>query len=278
MKEEFTFRFYADDAAKYLGGAAIGTPIHPGFLRSIACHRGDEIWNRLAHAFEKSRADGVSMFASVSTRLIFSASEYAGADYFRLCANRMIEASFEEFGTEHSDGAMCSLCGAGTFAQPPLHLPTRFLKPSKAILETLGGELLVSRMVADALAAHRTPGVELDEVLPIGGAERKETWFRLRVTGGNVQLSRQTTASLVPFEIGWPNESTCGHVVGYGVQSQVWIDRPAIAHGGFYSTHQHLGVRRGLLRPARIVIIGRDAFEVLSAIGFSKSCEPVRVA
>jgi hypothetical protein len=278
LREVFVFRFYECDANQHPELESVGTASIPGLLRQVTCSRGDETWNRLKSAYERALRFRRTLFTSVSAQRSFEIEERAHAALYVLRPSRFIDASFEESGAEYDESTACAVCGSGGLAVPPIGLPAKYLGTREGILETLGGELVVSMAVKRALESEHIAGVTFDDVSPIGGGTHDVSWHRLRVTGATIDLSKRASASLVPFDTGWPDQSSCGHIAGYSLMSQAWLclqheKQPA----GFLQTMQYLGVRRGLLRPSRIVVAAPDVYSCFARIGLAMNLEPACV-
>jgi hypothetical protein len=94
-------------------------------------------------------------------------------------------------------------------------------------------------------------------------------WYQLTVMSAQADIVPPTRVANDPFDDDPGDEHRCprGHLIGLNILSEVSIRAAARDASDFVSSRQYVGVRRGLLRPRRIILVSPRARTLLSSEG-----------
>ena len=188
----------------------------------------------------------------------YSKQEIEAAALLQLKISSTFEPAGEECGTKYNEPTGCPRCGAGAKQITTLCLPERRIPKSKDVSRTIAGEIVVSRQVAELFSRHKVTGAELSPVQPnpSSSAESRD-WFQLSVPSTNVEICAPTRVGIGPFDDDEEGKCRCplGDLIGLNLLSEVSIT--SVSRGGddIICSRQFIGVRRGLLRPERIILV-----------------------
>lgn len=79
-------------------------------------------------------------------------------------------------GTEYDLSTACPICGSGAIQVSPLLVSARLIRSKSQFVQTLHGEVIVSRQIALALREARVDGIELRQVVSHVGREPLPWW------------------------------------------------------------------------------------------------------
>jgi hypothetical protein len=86
-------------------------------------------------------------------------------------------------------------------------------------------------------------------------------WHQLVINSVSAEIVAPTRAGIDPFDDDPDGQCCCpsGHLLGLNLLSEVTISAMSRGDSDFVCSRQYLGVRRGLLRPRRIIFISPKA-------------------
>lgn len=188
----------------------------------------------------------------------YTKREMDAAPLLRLRIVRAFEPAGEECGTVYDESKACPACGSGAEQVGSLVLRRSSIPRSADICRTIGGEVVVSSRLAEVFTSRGITGAQF---LPIrfnrsSKAMGGDDWMQMRVTNATTQLAPQTVFGVDPFDHDMKGAFRCsaGDLVGLNVLSEVYVHPNAVGGQDLALTSQFIGIRRGLLRPERIVL------------------------
>ncbi|WP_113960016.1 hypothetical protein [Roseimicrobium gellanilyticum] len=147
-----------------------------------------------------------------------------------------------------------------------LFLPESRIPKTKEISKTIGGEIVVSQRVKELFLRHDVTGAALLPLCPNSSSSAESNaWFQLGVLEANAEVIAPTRVGIDPFDDDVKGECRCplGDLVGLNLLSEVTITSGSRGEADIFCTRQFVGVRRGLLRPERIILISPKVWRVL---------------
>lgn len=257
--EEFAGRIFRPDEGKKLGS---------GLIRLVKVPTDDPRLCKVPMLRELIRAEcGRAFFHGWELKREYSAGETRAASLFRLRVTSTFEPAGEECGTEYDESTACPRCGAGARQISPLFVDVNRIPRGKDISRTISGEIVVSRRVKELFERHQITGANLVSVRsnPSSSAESSD-WFQLIVEDCSAEVIAPTRVGIDPFDPDASGEYRCplGDLIGLNLLSEVTVASGSRRYDVF-CTHQFVGVRRGLLRPERIVLISPRVWRIIKA-------------
>jgi hypothetical protein len=248
--EDYAHRLFRPDEGKLLGS---------GMIRLIKLSGDDP---RLPQVGELrriiDRESGRTFFHGWNIERRYSKAEIEAATLFRLQVTAVFEPAGEERGTKYDEASACSRCGAGAQQIGPLILDLKRIPKGKDIAKTIAGEIVVSQRVVELLERHRITGVALNPVrMSAASSAESRDWFQLTVQHVDAEIVAPTRVGIDPFNDDASGECRCplGDLIGLNLLSEVTIGATTRGQADFVGSRQFIGVRRGLLRPERVVFI-----------------------
>lgn len=178
----------------------------------------------------------------------------------------VFEPSGEECGTSYDESTACSRCGAGAKQTTQLYLPEKRIPKSKDFSRTISGEIVVSRRVAELFARRGVMGAEF---LPVcfnksASAESKD-WFQLGISNACCEIVPPTRVGIDPFNDEAKGEFRCpfGDLIGLNMLSEVFVKKTSCREVDITFTRQFVGIRQGLLRPERIILVSQKVAQAI---------------
>jgi hypothetical protein len=199
----------------------------------------------------------------------YTSDELASARLFQLMIipSAHFEPAGEECGTVYDESTACSRCGAGATQVGPLVLDLKRIPKGKDISRTIAGEVVVSKRVVDLFGGNGVDGVNLTPVHDCRSPDvESEDWFQLQIKDTHAELVPPTRAGINPFDDDESGTCRCatGDLIGLNLLSEVTISSVSRGQADFIASRQFVGVRRGLLRPQRIMLISAKVRELIS--------------
>jgi hypothetical protein len=215
------------------------------------------------HELEEHRR-GTTMVTFWQVRRRYSPRELQSAELLWMRVRPFFEPTGEECGTLYDDSQACTSCGAGARQNSELRLDLKRIPKGRDIAQTLGGELVVSSRLAEALRSHSITGMELRPVLSKQG-ERSKAWHQLVIPSCPLEVVVPTQVGN-SFFIPEPDPARCpkGHVLGLRVLSEVHVSRASLDGNDWACTRQRVGLRQGLFRPQPLMLISQRLYRLLS--------------
>ncbi len=179
VNEQFASMLLGDDQGKKVGSS----------VRVIYFDTNDPRYPEVGRLDQELyTGNGEPFFWSWRTRREYSPDEIQSAELFRFEVRSFFEPAGEECGTEYDESAACPECGAGATQVGPLVLAGSRIPKGKDISETIAGEMVVSRRVADLFRRHRATGIDLEPVRVNRGREVSKDWFQLKVPASEAEI------------------------------------------------------------------------------------------
>jgi hypothetical protein len=126
---------------------------------------------------------------------------------------------------------------------------------------------VVSRRVVELFARHKITGPKFSAVRPnqTSSAESKD-WFQLTVEDTSAEIVEPTRVGLNPFEMDERGEYRCpvGDLIGLSLLSEVTVKLPGRSSADILCSRQFIGVRRGLLRPERVILVSPKVWKLIA--------------
>ena len=259
VNERFASKLFAENEGKRLGTS----------IRKIELDTTDPRFaevGRLQHELHAKHDE--SFFFGWNLWRKPTSQELRQAELFLLRVLAVFEPAGEERGTKYDESSSCPKCGAGAKQIGPLILDLKRIPKGKDIARTIAGEIVVSRRVAELFERHGITGVTLVPVMlnAVSSAESKD-WFQLNVQSANAEIIAPTRVGINPFDDDLAGECRClqGDLIGLNLLSEVTIRRTTWGDTDFISSRQFIGVRRGLLRPERLILVSPKAWKLIDA-------------
>jgi len=256
--EEFASRLFTSCEGKKLGDS----------IRKVVVSTDDPRFQTVGRLQSEVLAEcGRSFFHGWLLRRRYTKTELAKATIFRLRTNSIFEPAGEECGTTYDEETACPRCGAGAKQTSPLFLNVGRIPQRYDINQTIAGEIVVSKRILDLFAQHGITGAKFMPVRsrPLSSSESK-CWFQLNILSITAELIPPTWVGVNPFDDDKMNLYRCsrGDLMGLNLLSEVTISSSSRCNADIVCSRQFIGVRRGLLRPERIILISpkvRQLFE-----------------
>lgn len=268
MQESFDFRILESQAIRFLP-ADLGTRL--SVVRQVIVSASDPAFARIGSIDRTlAREEHRAFIASWQVRRDYSEEELEAADLLRLKLNRVFEPAGEECGTRYDENSSCQICGAGARQAGPLFLPMRKLPTKVDVAKTIGGEIVVSQRFVDVLASHLHAAAEFVPVQPFGRVASAEPtgWYQMHCRN-TIAVRCETRVGKDPFDSPSERYGACprGDVAGLNLLSELHVDRGTAAPSDIWHTREYFGVRQGLLRPEREIVITQHLWRAFEAGG-----------
>jgi hypothetical protein len=211
------------------------------------------------HAWQRR---GSTMLTYLEVHREYTPRELQQAEMLWLRVRPFFEPTGEDCGTVYDETKDCPKCGFGARQVGPLHLELKRI-PRRDIARTLGGEIVVSARLAEEMRAAGLRGYELGPVVSRQGKPTPH-WYQLLLPECLVELAPQTQVG-ADFFVPEPDEARCpeGHVVGFDVLSEVYVQRSSVGEADWFRTRQAVGQRMGPYRPLPLLLISQRLYRFL---------------
>lgn len=166
MRETLKLRVVPEIAALLPPGA--GEESSTG-TRQLLLEVNDPLVETLRTYEIEHRARGATVFTTCELIRRYTPRELAAAEFLFVTFWPFFTPTGEECGTVYDESTACSYCGAGARQVSPLHLEPRRIPKARDIAPTLGGELVVSERLVEAMKKHRITGYETRPLLTRSG-------------------------------------------------------------------------------------------------------------
>ncbi|PTL76750.1 hypothetical protein [Vitiosangium sp. GDMCC 1.1324] len=259
MQNTLEVRLFADDARQFLP-PNIG--VERGLARRVLLKLDDPLVDQIRqYEQEKRRHESIAVTYWEIHRK-YTPEELKQAELFWLRVRPFFEPTGEDCGTEYDETKACPQCGFGAKQVGPLHLDLKRI-PKRDIARTLGGEIVVSARLADKLSTAGLCGYELGPVVSRNGTPTPD-WYQILLPEGSLELAPQTQVGH-SFFAPEPDSARCpnGHVIGFTVLSEVFIQRSSLSTADWFCTRQFLGERFGPYRPEPLLLISQRLHQLL---------------
>ena len=188
-----------------------------------------------------------SFFYGWNIRRRYAQSELQSAKLFHFTVVSTFEPSGEECGTTYDTSTECPHYHAGASQSSSLILNIKKIPKHKDFCRTIADENLVSRKVADLFAKHGITGAIFRPIYPKRSLNAaSQDYFQLVVPEIGAEIVAPTIVGVDPFDSDSKGEFRCpyGDLLGLNLLSEV-------------------GMRRGLLRPEREILISPKLWRLI---------------
>lgn len=198
-------------------------------------------------------------------RRSYNKQELDMAPMFHLIHTAYFEPSGEECGTEYDDTYACRRCSSGARQESDLFLDWKRIPKKKDIAVTIAGEIVVSRRVVDLFLND----IEGADFLPVKQKHEPDSesteWYQLSVKSVGAEIIPPTLVGNNLFDYDEEGQNRCpnGDLLGLNLLTEVSIGLDSYNGADIVSSKQFIGVRRGLLRPRRLIFISRKLWSVI---------------
>jgi hypothetical protein len=238
-------------------------------VRKVEIETNDPRYEQVGRLqFELRAKQGKPFFYGWELRRQYTKAELVTADLFSLRVTAVFEPAGEERGTKYDESSSCPNCAAGAKQIGPLILDVKRIPKGKDIAKTIAGEIVVSRRVVELLEQHGITGVAPNPVrMSAASSAESKDWFQLIVRSADAEIAAPTRVGNNPFDDDPQDEGRCslGDLLGLNLLSEVTIRAMTRGDADFVSTRQFIGVRRGLLRPERVILISPKVWKLIES-------------
>lgn len=266
MKVTYDLRFFGEVADRYLP-PDLGKRM--GAARRVVARDDSPELEVIERAVEQAEADdGELLLSGWNVRRRYTAEEMRAARFVLLRVDALVEPSGEDGGTAYVEEAACKYCGAGAVQRGALFLRARTLRRPRDFQRTLGGEVVVSKRVAELMSKAHVPPAMFGEVYV--RSRSVPTLFpshsQVLTSASYIKLSVETRFGGHPFDKSHEGLCPLGDTAGSNSLSELSVVPSVdIESTGLLHTDRYIGVRRGLLRPERMMVISQRLYRELSS-------------
>jgi hypothetical protein len=285
MRETLELRIPEEKAGRVLSpteGIGLGKPVP--WIRKVTIPLQD------------SRAAELNAVAlGWQIRRTYTAKELAAAELLHLEITSTFEPAGEECGTVYDETSACHYredqtfpmtipgggagsiveqrCGAGRKQVSELRLNLRRVPKGKDLCRTIADEWLVSERLAVLLGDAGATGFELHPVHHLSETAPSTSWYQLVIAEPRIRVVSPTVAGIRPFDLDVAGAYRCplGHVIGLNLLSELHVSRDDWTGNDLVCTREEVGVRRGLLVPAPLLLVSQRVRGLLGEQGV-KGC------
>ena len=204
-----------------------------------------------------------------------TAEELRSAQLVHVKIVSVFEPAGEECGTRYDESEACRRCGAGAKQVGPLFLDVTRIPKGKDFAKTIAGEIVVSRRASDLFAQHGITGAAFHPVRTKGAKNLElSEWSQLIVRSADAEIVAPTRVGNDPFDDDSKGEYRCpeGDLIGLNLLSEVSIGSVSRGEADIVASRQFIGVRRGLLRPERVLLVSPKLWRLIDSEKL-KGCE-----
>ncbi|QRN98028.1 hypothetical protein JRI60_02840 [Archangium violaceum] len=259
MRETLEVRLFADDAKQFLP-PDVGQEI--GMSRRVVLEMDDPLIERIRQYEQEKRGQGSLAVTFWEIHRKYTPRELNEAELLWMKVRPLFEPTGEDCGTGYDETRACPRCGFGARQVGPLHLDVKRI-PKRDIAQTLGGEIVVSARLAEAMQSIGLRGYELGPVVDRNG-KPSPAWNQLLLPECRLELASQTRVGHGFFAPA-PDDAHCpeGHVAGFDVLSEVHVQRASVNAADWHCTRQAVGQRMGPYRPRPLLLISQRLHQLL---------------
>jgi hypothetical protein len=254
--EKFASRLFSKNEGRLLSS---------GIIRRIELPDDDPRLPKIAELQRELNEIGESFFLGWDIHRHYSRQELDSAEALQLIIAGAFEPAGEECGTTYNDRTSCDKCGAGGDRTSPLILDLRNVR--RDIAKSIADEIVVSTRLAELMRRERVTGVSFARVyvcgqIPLVPSER---FCEPLLRNTDVVIAKQTRVGSGMFGRPDDDQYRCprGDLLGLGLLSELWVEASSLKSEDIAATRQFVGVRRGLLRPRRCLLIRPKVARIL---------------
>ena len=203
-------------------------------------------------------ATGKSVFSSWRLLHTYGKSELESARYFCIDISSIFEPSGEECGTLYDETSRCGICSSGDCQVGNLIISTKNIGRNIDVARSIAGEILVSTRFCNILSENNISGAVYGAIESRSGVIN-DNWRQLKFVNSMATVSNKTKTGIDPFDDDLKNEYRCprGDLIGLRLLSELYILSDTLPKLDIFQTKQFFGLRSGLLRPQRAIIVSK---------------------
>jgi hypothetical protein len=249
IAERYAHYMFAPNEGKRLGDS----------VRKIEIATDDPRFKKIGELQSEIRAKtAFSFFYGWRLRRYYSNEELEDARLFRLKITCAFEPAGEECGTTYDESSACQHCGAGAKQISDLFLSWKKLPKRADIARTIAGEMIVSRKIVELFRDYAIKGAEFRPVRywPSSSAESQDR-HQLFLKSCSTKIVSPTQTGVDPFDKDVEDTYRCprSDLIGLTLISEAWVKVANESDLDITASTQFVGIRRGLLRPERLIFI-----------------------
>jgi hypothetical protein len=257
VREKYASRLFAPNEGKKLGWTKqFGDKFVT--IRKVELTADDPKFKQVGELNDLIKKDGTDFFfAGWDIHRHYTGDELEKAELFLVHHISTFEPPGESCGTQYDESTACKHCKAGAQQLTPLFLDWKQFPKSKDIARTIAGEIVVSRRLVEIFKQHSVTGAEFLPIRnrPASSAESKD-WFQFVADSSDALIIAPTKTGIHPFDEDILGKFRCPfNDLIEDRLSEVWISRSSYNRSDIVASRQFIGVRRGLLRPERLLFI-----------------------
>jgi hypothetical protein len=280
MRETYELRVNGKFASR-LFGKNEGKRLADGLVRLVRIAPSDPRVPEIVRLQRKlDREKGEPFFFSARVLRDYSPDELATAPLFCLNVSATFEPAGEECGTTYDDTAACSICGADAPQTSDLRLELAKIPRTRTLARTIANEVVIAGSMATQLRQVGAPKSCFQPVRTCSSDAKSKDWCQLLVPEPTVEVAPNTRFGDELFATAAESrehECPLGHVKGLTRLSEVYVQRESYHGEHLAASVQFVGVRRGLLRPERLLFCSPKLAAILGKVprGGGFGIEPV---
>lgn len=197
----------------------------------------------------------------------YTKSEISRAELFTLTSSTYFEPAGEECGTVYDESIACPKCGSGARQVGPLFMQVSKLPKGKDFATTIANEHLVSHRAVQLFKEYAVTGVEFGPVMTRTAKSEKvsSSWYQIIIKGDRPIIDGSTISGNRPFDFDVKNEYRCQACDKFGLNilSEFYVKKDSKPFEDFSLARQYVGIRMGLLRPYRQILVLPKVREII---------------
>lgn len=257
--ERHAERLFSENEGQKLGGIA----------RKIKLATTDPRYRRVGELQRDMQAStGKSFFLGWDLHRRYTNSELRVAECFQWIETTTFNAAGEERGTKYDESVACAKCGAGAMQVTDLFLDYERLPQNKDIIRTIAGEVIASKRVVDLFRKENVSGAEFKAIRRSPKARSDSAdWFQMKAQYADAEIAAPTRVGIDPFDDDPDGRNGCpnGDLIGLNLLSEVSVNRLTYRSVDILCTKEFFGIRQGLLRPERLILISPKVWRLIQS-------------
>ncbi len=262
MEEIYEFRVVEEYASRIFLSSE-GQRLGSGSIRKVLVRSDDPRLSRIAALQAELTGQNKPFFFGWKIHRRYTQRELDAADLFYIYPARRFEPEGEACGTVYDDAQACPECGSGAPRVGPLIIDTRRVPKRVEFAGSIASELVISCRVAALFRREDVVGLEADRLFSPGAPLRESgEWCDPRVNHVSTQIVAPTMIADEPFA---PADGACsrGDLLGLALISEVSVAASTRGTDDVILTRHFVGVRRGVLRPRRLMLVSQKVRTLL---------------
>lgn len=270
MREVYEFRIAAEFAGLLFEDHE-GKVVGENWIRLIEIEKNDPRFEQIGR-LEKEiyRKYGKTLYYGWKIKRSYTEEELLAADILELKIASFINSAGEVCGTEYDETNACSVCGTGSVQISNLRLPLSKIPEHNDISRTISGEIVISRRLVDLLNKNSITGYTIRPIYACRtSGKQSNKWVQLIPKKCDIDIVNPTKIGINPFHPDMEGHYACTgcSLLGLNQLSELWINKTSDKSLELRASKQFIGVRRGMLRPERMLFISSHIWGLLSKNG-----------